>query len=158
MEAKRPKPATLARYGLTLAAWEAILERQGGVCAVCETLPKSGRLCVDHAHVPEWKHQAPEVRVKSVRGLLCFRCNLYYCGRGITAKRAFNLLVYLENFAMLAALVVLASAGCATMQPMSCGQARVYDRMTRSTAPIAPLVCVEDDPTQPAGGPAVIGR
>lgn len=60
-----------AKYGLEPAEYQALLERQGGVCAICrrpETAVLRGRnkaLCVDHDHVTD-----------RVRGLLCFRCNL----------------------------------------------------------------------------------
>lgn len=100
MEAKRPSAKTLAKYGLTASDWDAILERQGGVCAICEMLPKSGRLNVDHDHARGWKKMPPEKRAKHVRGLACFFCNLYYLGRGITAKRAYNVLRYLERYTL----------------------------------------------------------
>lgn len=99
MEARPPKPPTLKRYGLTLEAWEAILERQGGVCAVCEKLPKSGQLHIDHDHRPGWKDKPPEERAKAVRGLLCFFCNQYYVGRSITIAKARNVVAYLEDYA-----------------------------------------------------------
>lgn len=93
-----PKPATLKRYGLTLEEWEAILERQGGLCAICETLPKSGRLHIEHQHVKGWKKMPPNERKKWVRGLACFRCNTEYLGRSITVARARNVVSYLEAF------------------------------------------------------------
>lgn len=60
------------RFGITIADYEAMRERQNGVCAICkqpETAMevKSGtikRLAVDHCH-----------RTKKIRGLLCWRCN-----------------------------------------------------------------------------------
>ncbi len=53
------------RYGLTLAAYTAMLESQGGVCKICGGGPKcKGRLYVDHCH-----------RTGTVRGLLCSYCN-----------------------------------------------------------------------------------
>lgn len=51
-------------YGITGADYEALLERQGGKCAICRARPKSKRLAVDHDH-----------KTGEVRGLLCGRCN-----------------------------------------------------------------------------------
>lgn len=41
----------------------------------------------------------PGERVKYVRGLLCWRCNATYLGRGITIERSRNVTTYLERFA-----------------------------------------------------------
>jgi hypothetical protein len=59
-------------YGISAADYEALLEKQRGVCAICgaaggRRLKKSGRrkrLSVDHCHT-----------TKKVRGLLCEACN-----------------------------------------------------------------------------------
>lgn len=51
-------------YGLTSEQYDALLERQGGRCAICRAHPKSKRLAVDHDH-----------GTGEVRGLLCSRCN-----------------------------------------------------------------------------------
>lgn len=52
-------------YGITLVGYEAILEYQGGRCAVCLKKPAKRALSVDHDH-----------RTGMVRGLLCDpRCN-----------------------------------------------------------------------------------
>jgi hypothetical protein len=57
--------ATVAKtYGITGDGYEALLERQGGKCAICRARPKSKRLAVDHDH-----------KTGAVRGLLCSRCN-----------------------------------------------------------------------------------
>lgn len=56
------------RYGITRADFEALLERQGGVCAICgrdQTDSRGARLCIDHDH-----------ETGEVRGLLCTPCNL----------------------------------------------------------------------------------
>ena len=56
-------------YGLLPADYDRLLEKQGGVCALCGRGPKPGgrnrRLCVDHCH-----------KTRRVRGLLCVPCNL----------------------------------------------------------------------------------
>jgi uncharacterized protein with PIN domain len=58
-------------FGMTISDYNRMLDRQGGVCAVCNTaetvLRRNGepyRLAVDHDH-----------RTMQVRGLLCRRCN-----------------------------------------------------------------------------------
>ena len=55
-------------YGITTPEYEAMLEKQGGVCVICGRPPKTLRLHVDHCH-----------KTKAVRGLLCLRCNMM-CG------------------------------------------------------------------------------
>lgn len=60
------RTATLRKYGLTLADYDAMYERQGGVCAICDErcMHRGDLLSVDHDHTS-----------KRVRGLLCGRCN-----------------------------------------------------------------------------------
>jgi hypothetical protein len=50
--------------GITDDAYTALLEAQGGHCALCPATPKTRRLSVDHDH-----------KTGAVRGLLCHRCN-----------------------------------------------------------------------------------
>ncbi len=54
------------RYGISPADYEAMLARQGGVCAICGSRARGSdrRLHVDHCHA-----------TGKVRGLLCFSCN-----------------------------------------------------------------------------------
>lgn len=64
------------RYGLSIEQYEAMVQRQGGVCAICLQPPKpqpmnsrQGRrqyavLCVDHDHA-----------TNQIRALLCNTCN-----------------------------------------------------------------------------------
>lgn len=52
------------QYGLTIAAYRALLESQNGRCAICGA--KQGeKLKIDHDH-----------RTGKVRGLLCGSCNV----------------------------------------------------------------------------------
>ena len=53
------------KFNLRVEEYDAILEAQGGVCALCESLPTAGiSLHVDHDH-----------GTGEIRGLLCVRCN-----------------------------------------------------------------------------------
>jgi Recombination endonuclease VII len=52
-------------YGISIEEYDAMLARQGGVCAICKKKPDKGKpLCVDHCHL-----------TGQVRGLLCHKCN-----------------------------------------------------------------------------------
>ena len=52
-------------FNLTIELWETIDKFQGGVCALCGKIQKSGkRLAVDHRHSDGL-----------IRGLLCSQCN-----------------------------------------------------------------------------------
>jgi hypothetical protein len=50
------------RYGLSLADYRALQQRQGNACAICRKVTRV--LCIDHCHV-----------TGRVRGLLCRSCN-----------------------------------------------------------------------------------
>ena len=52
-------------YGITLAAYNEMLAKQNGVCAICKDPPARQWLSVDHCH-----------NTKAVRGLLCQHCNI----------------------------------------------------------------------------------
>lgn len=96
--ARVPTVITLKKYGLTEREWKAILKRQGGVCGVCQCLPASGTLHIDHHHVPKWKKMPSEERKKFVRGLVCQMCNRFYITRGITVEKAQGVLNYLKAY------------------------------------------------------------
>lgn len=53
-----------AEFGLTTGQYDAMLQVQGGVCAICKTPPGKRRLAVDHDH-----------STGMVRALLCVNCN-----------------------------------------------------------------------------------
>jgi hypothetical protein len=49
-------------YAITEETYQAMVDNQGGRCAICDTAPLS--LCIDHDHI-----------TKKIRGLLCSKCN-----------------------------------------------------------------------------------
>lgn len=52
-------------YGISVAEYDALLVAQGGVCAICKTVPSTAkRMHVDHCH-----------DTGVVRGILCHYCN-----------------------------------------------------------------------------------
>lgn len=53
------------RYGVDRAKYDAMIETQGGVCAICSEPSLTQRLHVDHDHA-----------TGAIRGLLCKPCNL----------------------------------------------------------------------------------
>ncbi len=54
-----------SKYGLSVEDYDVLLEKQGGVCALCSSSCSTGRrLAVDHDHSTD-----------QVRGLLCSNCN-----------------------------------------------------------------------------------
>lgn len=58
-----------SKYGITLAERDTLLQKQGGVCAVCGS-PNVSRWVVDHCH----RHQQDTGNIK-IRGILCAPCN-----------------------------------------------------------------------------------
>lgn len=62
LKASRRRASALKKYGLTVAQYEAVLERQGGGCAICG----------NHACCPDPCSSCGEC----VRGLLCSECNV----------------------------------------------------------------------------------
>jgi hypothetical protein len=59
----RRKNAFETVYGISLEQYEAMVARQGGLCAICKCKPDK-TLCVDHCHA-----------TGRVRALLCSSCN-----------------------------------------------------------------------------------
>lgn len=53
----------LYKYGISLAEYKSIKEKQNGCCAICNT--RDRKLVVDHSH-----------KTGQIRGLLCTSCNL----------------------------------------------------------------------------------
>lgn len=92
-----PRPATLKKYGLTLADFREMYNLQGGLCPICEK-PLDKRICIDHFHIKNWAKLPDEERKKYVRGLLHWFCNHYYLAKGITIQKSKNVTAYLERF------------------------------------------------------------
>lgn len=74
------------RYGITVEERDAMEAQQGGLCAICQKPPKSGRLCIDHDH-----------ETKKVRGLLCNGCNVAIGMLDDDASRARSAAEYLAR-------------------------------------------------------------
>jgi hypothetical protein len=67
----------LKRYGLTAETFQAMLEAQGGVCAICHGGFGTKGPSIDHDHTccPSVPGGHGWTCGKCVRGLLCIRCN-----------------------------------------------------------------------------------
>lgn len=82
----------LARYGLTEVAYQSLVQKQNGLCAICFECPSGKGFHVDHDHA-----------TNKVRGLLCNTCN-----RGLgwfkdNTMRLLNAVAYLEKQCAVAA-------------------------------------------------------
>ncbi len=74
-------------YGLEPEQYTAMLESQGGVCAICGRPPAKKSLEVDHDH-----------KSGKVRGLLCWRCNSrLLSAAGVDPARLRRAALYLEQ-------------------------------------------------------------
>ena len=78
-------------YGMTPEDYDAILARQNGACAICES-KSHRRLCIDHCH-----------STGTVRGLLCRDCNLGLGNYQDDPKRLLKAIVYLKRFRRISA-------------------------------------------------------
>ena len=95
---KQPSKQTLQKYGLPLDEWRVLLEKQNGVCYICQKVPKTERLCIDHFHIKGFKKMKPEQKKLYVRGLLCNYCNLRVASKAINLEKAIRLVAYLTAF------------------------------------------------------------
>jgi len=96
---KVPSEQTLKNYGLTYRSWRTMLMKQRGVCGICSRVPvSSGRLVVDHEHVPGWRKMPSAKRALYVRGLLCSTCNHYILTRWATPAKLRAGAEFLERY------------------------------------------------------------
>lgn len=93
-----PKPATLRRYGLSMTEYTDMAAAQGYVCYICEKLPPSRRLFVDHEHVRGFKKLPGAERKNFVRGLLCSACNYRILHKHATKAKLVRAVKYLEAY------------------------------------------------------------
>ena len=75
-------------YGITLDQYNEILEKQNGVCAVCQNpeRAKNKSLAVDHDH-----------KTGEIFGLLCFFCNHKFVGRNRNPELYLKAAAYLTK-------------------------------------------------------------
>ena len=81
----------LKTYNMTPDGYEDLLNKQNGVCAICESphprMKNATRLYVDHCHV-----------TGNVRGLLCHRCNVMLGNSSDSPETLRKAANYLERF------------------------------------------------------------
>lgn len=75
-----------SKYKITTRRYHAMLDAQGGRCAICKQIPSNARFAVDHCH-----------RTNRVRGLLCGKCNIGLGAFGDSAGRLKNAILYLNR-------------------------------------------------------------
>jgi hypothetical protein len=84
---KRKNSRLRYSFGISLEEYNDMLKAQGGVCAICSKLCKSGRyLAVDHDHV-----------TGKVRALLCSNCNILVGHLQDSQDLVYRLLDYLKK-------------------------------------------------------------
>ena len=84
---KRREALLRHEYGLTLEAFAALLEAQGGRCAICQSEdPRARNWHVDHCHESE-----------EVRGVLCGPCNTGLGHFGDDPERLESAIQYLKE-------------------------------------------------------------
>ena len=93
-----PAAATFKRYGITEGQWLGMLAEQGGVCPICQRVPPSGKMAVDHQHVRGWKRMTPGDRAKYVRGIVCVWCNRWMLHYSMTPAKAERVAAYLNAY------------------------------------------------------------
>lgn len=91
-----PSKATLRKYGLSAEEWQAMWNKQNGVCPIC--LKPMSRAVVDHKHIKGWKKLPANGRRKFVRSLLCWICNTRILTRGVTPEKLDRAAQYLRDW------------------------------------------------------------
>lgn len=72
-------------YGITVEAYEKLLEEQNNACAICKTIPEK-KLNIDHSHM-----------TGKVRSLLCHNCNTALGHANDSIERLELLIEYLKK-------------------------------------------------------------
>lgn len=72
--------------------------KQGFVCYICEKLPPSRRLFIDHEHVRGFKRLPAEQRKNFVRGLVCSTCNYRILHKHATLAKLTRAVLYLQEY------------------------------------------------------------
>ena len=83
----------MRKFGITQEQWDAMYERQGGLCPIC------GRELHDPAIHGNHKRASPvdhDHKTGRVRGLTCLHCNRFKIAKN-TADSARRLVIYLES-------------------------------------------------------------
>jgi DNA-directed RNA polymerase subunit RPC12/RpoP len=93
---KEPRPATLAKYGLSLNEWKEIITTQWYLCPICKRTLQTP--VIDHLHVRNWRKMKSERRKQFVRGIPCNYCNRRRLAKGMNLEIARNIVEYLERF------------------------------------------------------------
>lgn len=87
---RRRHKKTVSKYGITPERYAALMQEQGGACAICrQTCAMGRRLSVDHDHA-----------TGAVRGLLCGGCNVAIGRFGDDVIRLKAAIAYLEFHAV----------------------------------------------------------
>lgn len=81
-------------YGITQEEFDALLESQGGVCAICGGLPPTH----DHAAIGQWNVDHDH-DTGVVRGILCSACNIGIGKLGDSVERLEAAISYLRRAA-----------------------------------------------------------
>jgi hypothetical protein len=84
------------RYGMAPSDYEAILERQGGVCAICKGVQTRKQKRHLNPGQPDILHIDHDHATGKVRGLLCHCCNMLIGHARENAATLMAAIVYLE--------------------------------------------------------------
>lgn len=88
LDLKKKQARWIKRYGLSTEQYYEMLEKQKGVCKICEQKCSTKQtLCVDHCH-----------KTGKVRGLLCVKCNASLGMLNDDISLFYKAIEYLKNY------------------------------------------------------------
>ncbi len=93
-----PAESTLAKYGLDLREWLALLDDADWACPICGREPSTGKYVTDHEHVRGWEGMEDDERKRYVRGVTCWTCNRYLLARDMSLATARRMIAYFERY------------------------------------------------------------